>query len=798
MFFNKSAVATASQTYKISRSLRFRSSATAYLNRTPGVAGNQQTWTWSGWVKRGSLGSSQQIFAADNASTLQSRLHFTATDTLEFISYNAAFQLQLITTQVFRDPSAWYHIVLTMDTTQATASNRSKIYINGNQVTAFGTATYPTQNYNGIVNQVLTHFHGKYFAGEYLDGYLAEVNFVDGQALTPSSFGAFNQDNTWRPIKYTGTYGTNGFYLNFSDNSAVTAAAIGKDYSGNGNNWTPTNISVTAGVTYDSTLDVPTSYGDNGNGRGNYPVWNALKKHDANFSITNANLTASDSSGSAALCTATMRLPTTGKWYWEVTATTISGILGYVGVNTEANADGTVVVGNVGSYRSNGSIFDLTTAAATSGATYASGDVIGVAVDVSSGTCQFYKNGVAQGTTPSFNFTAGTILVPFIGSDNSAGTKTFDANFGQRPFSYTVPSGYLTLNTANLPVSDVNRGSEHFAATTYVATGSALTISNAINGLSFKPDFLWIKNRTSGSLWHNLFDSVRGVTVRLSTNSTTSAAVVTNGLSSFNSNGFTLGTDSALSGINVSAADNIVAWQWKAGGTAVTNTNGSITSQVSANPTAGFSIVSYTATGANATVGHGLGVAPKMIIVKNTASGTTNWPVYHESLTAAGEVFLNATNAYAADANMWQGASPTSTVFSVGTNANLVAGVTIAYCWAEVPGYSKFDYYTGNGAADGPFVYCGFRPRWIMIKRSSGIANWFICDTSRDTHNVSQNRLYPSAALAEATSPVEYDILSNGFKIRVDGATDVGTNGSGDTYIYAAFAEVPFKNANAR
>ena len=214
---NSNAIPTASGGYNLENSLRFRSSASAYLNRTPATAGNQQTWTWSGWVKRGKVGATQQLFASDNSGTSQARLFFNASDSLNFISYIGAFQIQLITTQVFRDPSAWYHIVLVLDTTNATASNRTKIYVNGTQVTAFGTATYSAQNYNGVINSALAHFIGSYYnatQGEFLDGYLTEVNFVDGQALTPSDFGEYNEDTgVWQPIEYTGTYGTNGFYL---------------------------------------------------------------------------------------------------------------------------------------------------------------------------------------------------------------------------------------------------------------------------------------------------------------------------------------------------------------------------------------------------------------------------------------------------------------------------------------------------------------------------------------------------------------------------------------------------------
>ena len=217
---------TPSGAYNLTKSLRFRSSASAYLNRTPSSASNRTTWTWSAWVKRGTLGSAQMLLSAgvsqpatDNLTVLK----FESTDTLRFGGYESATFKELNTTQVFRDPSAWYHIVAVLDTTQATSSNRMKLYVNGSQITSFGTANYPTQNYQFGVNNNQTHNIGRYYYDtvsnpSYFDGYMTEINFIDGQALTPSSFGENNATTgVWQPKKYTGTYGTNGFYLKFTD-----------------------------------------------------------------------------------------------------------------------------------------------------------------------------------------------------------------------------------------------------------------------------------------------------------------------------------------------------------------------------------------------------------------------------------------------------------------------------------------------------------------------------------------------------------------------------------------------------
>jgi hypothetical protein len=342
----------------------------------------------------------------------------------------------------------------------------------------------------------------------------------------------------------------------------------------------------------------------------------------------------------------------------------------------------------------------------------------------------------------------------------------------------------------------IPNGSTAFAATTYTGNGSTQSISNAVNGTSFQPDFVWYKDR-SNARDHGLFDSVRGVTNYLASN-LTSAEVSVSGVTAFNSDGFTLGGN-----INSNnSGETYVGWQWKANGAAVTNTAGSITSQVSANTAAGFSIVTYTGTGSAATIGHGIGTAPNMVIVKRRSS-TSDWVIYHSGLpSAAYRIYLNydlAQDSGAAAANTWNSTAPTSTVFSVGTNANSNSsgGTFVAYCFAAVPGYSAFGSYTGNGSSDGPFQYLGFRPRFVMFKKSSGADDWVIYDTSRNTFNVASNNLFPNGNFAEDSNVTNRsaDILSNGFKIRSSGTF---LNGSGSTFIWAAFGETPFAYSNAR
>jgi hypothetical protein len=424
------------------------------------------------------------------------------------------------------------------------------------------------------------------------------------------------------------------------------------------------------------------------------------------------------------------------------------------------------------------------------------GDVIGVAPDMDAGVVNFYKNGVLQGNV-ALSSAGITVPVPAVGSGASL-TFAGVANFGQRPFAYTAPSGFKALNTQNLPTTTVGFGSDqqandYFDTVLYTGNGTSQTVT----GLQFKPDFVWIKlrNESPSSTWHRLIDSVRGGDRRLSSNDvqaeTQSASLIT----AFTANGFSVGNDA---GIN-SSGINIVAWCWRAGGNAVVNTAGTIQSNVSVNTTAGFSIVTYTGNStAGATVGHGLGAAPSMIILKSRTSAG-GWAVYHTSLGPTQYIWLMQTSSAATYSGAWNNTAPTSSVFTLGNDGQWNGAYNfVAYCWAAVPGFSAFGSYTGNGSADGPFVYTGFRPRWVLIKVSTGTpaADWVLHDTSRSPYNVSDIKLSPNTPTGDVTSSaVNIDILSSGFKIRnTDGAYNTSTN----TYIYAAFAESPFKTARSR
>jgi len=802
------------QVLPIQRSVRLRSSNSAYFTRTPATTTNQTTFTFSCWIKLGSGGGNNRFYVGRTSTNFPAfAIAFGgASGVLSTDQYTTAGATQFLLTasSVYRDPASWYHLVLAFDTTQATASNRIKIYVNGVQLTAFSTATYPAQNLAVNVNTTNAQYIGAEPAGSfYYDGYLAEINFIDGQALTPTSFGFFSSTTgVWQPKRYVGTYGTNGFYLNFQDNSGITATTIGKDSSGNNNNWTPNGISITAGATYDSMIDTPTPYSDGGNNRGNYPTL-LVNASQGNGTYSDGNLGFKSSVASQWRgAHASMFLPS-GKFYFEATIQALSAnnffMIGACGIQT-----GNLLYGNYAGQVANGwsvqcngtsggTKYNNNATVNVSNASFAgwvAGDTLQCAVDVTNGRIWFGRNNVwlegnpSAGTGASYTNLTGAIA-PSV-AVYSTGVDKLAVNCGQRPFAYTPPTGFLALNSFNLPDSTITNGKKQFDINLWTGNGTSQTI---INSGSFAPDLVWIKDRTSGTNNPRFIDSIRGVTKEIYPSLTNAEQTDAGSVTAFNSNGFSIGNSVGVNAIT----NNVVGWQWKAGGTAVTNTAGTITSQVSANTSAGFSIVTYTGTGANATVGHGLGIAPKMIIIKSRTV-VQDWAVYHSNLTSASFwLQINGTGAQNNNGTIWNSTAPTSSVFSVGTAgvSNASTSPMVAYCFSEIEGYSKFGSYTGNGVVDGTFVYTGFRPRWIMLKNASAAGNgWIIIDTTRSTFNQTTFTLFPNSSGAETNNTTyAIDIVSNGFKVR---ATDPAINGSTNNIIYAAFAENPFKYSLAR
>ena len=976
--------------YRISRSLRFRSSASAYLSRTP-TAVNTLTWTFSAWIKRGSMGAIDQgiLWASSGSNASEQAGLLFSSDCLRFFNITGGTTtINLITTQVFRDPSAWYHIVVVMDGSNATPSSRTRMFVNGIQITAFSTATYSASG--SYINFTVGHTIGRdsKSVASLFDGYLAEVNFIDGQALTPSSFGAFDTNGVWQPKAYvpTGTgYGTNGFYLPFTDNSGtlggnlcvysedISNAAYTKDrasvsansttapnstttadtliedttasnthryysgigsptngvtytwsvyakantrsaialeawngstakyayadlsagtiisgsdtsaaivsvgsgwyrisvthtgvgssgstgvylmnaatagamvYTGNGsgsvylwgnqveqassvgpyfstsassisstqriatdasvttggyNNWVTNNISLTSGTTYDSMIDSPTNYADGGNGRGNYCVLNPVS-NIGNGTISNGNL--SYTSGAAAWKSAsgTIFAPS-GKWYFEATLTSSSSSAMYGVINTSfpASAYGSYFgasaygwglqssTGGTGKWNNNSST-------SVDAVSQAANDVYMVAFDVDAGKVWFGKNGTWYGSgDPSTGANAAYTnltgqIAPIVST--STASDVVALNCGQRPFAYTPPSGFSALNTQNLPTPTIAAGNKHFDASLYQADGAnAKTI---VNSGGFQPDFVWIKDRTAAQV-HALWDALRSINY-LSPN-TTNAEAAMGQLTSLNSNGFTVGYGAGQ--VNY-LTDSYVGWQWNAGGSTVSGTGtGGITNvSYRANPTAGFSVVTYTGSGTAGTVTHGLGVAPSMVITKKRSSAGDEWVIWHVGLTSGTYVLLFTTAAQFTSTQYTAVPSPTVLNLNTATAVNNSGSTYVSYCFAPVAGYSSAFSYSGNGSSDGPMVYLSFRPRWLMIKRTDSTGNWLIWDTTRSPYNLTDLPLYPNLTNTEGAEPTRcLDVLSNGFKLKGTG-TDV--NASGSSYIGYAIAENPFKVSRAR
>ena len=569
--------------------------------------------------------------------------------------------------------------------------------------------------------------------------------------------------------------------------------------------FTPPSRTLAANT--DSLADVPTNgaqtdTGVGGEVEGNYATLNPLHNNAATGGngaiLSDGNLkTTFTSSSSTGNVPATIYV-NSGKWYCEFTCIDISGSaepqIGVVKLGDQIDT----YIGKSGNngvgwepYRDRRYFAGVYTNNVFGGTTYTSGTpTFGVALDMDDGTVDIYKDGtllgeLATGLSGNWAFAAADI--------GGGDVPTIIANFGQRAFAYTAPSGYKALCTANLPDPTIADGSTAFDTALYTGNGSTQTIS----GLGFSPDLVWIKPRSAAND-HVLCDIIRGPGVRLFSNSVSAESTAATSLTSFNSDGFSLGGHSS---VNTSSVTH-VGWAWDAGSSTVTNTDGSISAQVRANPSAGFSIVSWTGDGvASRTVGHGLGIAPAFVVIKQRGTGVAlyGWNSYHSALGATKFVSLNLTTGEST-LDLFNNTAPTSTVFSLSNvyaRINNSSGVAYsAYCFAPVEGYSAIGSYVGNGSNDGSFVYTGFAVKWLLTKASSAGSDWQIWDVSRQPYNVNANTLTPNSSAAESgTSGYAVDLLSNGFKFRMYGSS---SNASGVTYIYYALASNPFKTSRAR
>jgi len=831
-------------------SLRLDSASSQFLSQTLGTT-DRQKFTFSVWIKRTKLGTVQNIFSGgDNSSNNDYWFGFTAADILQFQNITgSAYNIQVTTARKFRDTSSWYNFVLSVDSTiedSGTVIDRVRLYVNGVRETL--TVGHQLQNDElASVNLSGSHKIGilSYATSQYLDGYLSDVNFVDGTSLEPSAFGEL-KNGVWIPINPSPTYGTNGYRLQFTStahdapasNGSADTDNIGADSSGENNHFTADD----AIGTHDCAMpDSPEN---------NFATWNQNYRifGDTGFlATTNGALftNAGDVNNDRYWAMSTiavnevLRNSDGAGVYMEIRSPSVGGDNGYLGLygrqgfdqkagSAKVRSDNTDTLLHFHLISPNGRTLleaGESSSAALAGLNGAPTDnaVIGFAVKSDGkffisvdGTFSTNADGNTQnpvtGANPfgtidtdiDFFLHAGNISVfqANFGQDSTFGgnetaTTNADAN-GIGAFHTAPPTGYLALCTSNMAEPTIGPNStsqadDYFETVLYEGDGSTQDIA-----VNFKPDWTWIKNRDAADS-HQLFDSNRGVTKVLQSDTTTAEVANDDTLTAFISTGFSLGDDVAVNTNN----ESYVAWNWKAnGGTAtatISESGDNPAASVQANPTAGFSIITYTGTGDAGTIAHGLGVVPKWIIIKNRAQADA-WAVYHGENTAAPAtdyLVLNTTAATADAATYWADTAPTSSVFTVhdAHNVNADGETYVAYVFAEVKGYSRMGSYIGNGAANGIFVYLGFRPAFVMMKRIDSTGSWFMLDNTRDVDNEVLQDLIADGSGDETSNSNFLDFLSNGFKLRTTGTA---VNAAAGTYIYMAFAEAPFKYSNAR
>ena len=562
----------------------------------------------------------------------------------------------------------------------------------------------------------------------------------------------------------------------------------------------------------------------------NFPTWNSTLYSVLRTYTSEGNLKAGWLTSGGANCAVTITPPSTGKWYWEQTCTIAGGSWPYLGtvdstvyevVGTwidstgkpgEAESNGGWKIGALGAYETDGG------GETAGGHVYVAGDIVQFALDHDNGALYYGVNNVwytpsaSTGDPTSGGSRTGAVMTWTAGArDFLAAVQTYDTstsviNFGQDSsfagaktaqgnqdgndigdFYYTPPTGYLAVCISNLPDPSIALPGDNFNTVLYTGNGS----TQSITGVGFQPDVVWIKDRTTAES-HMLYDAVRGAEETIMPNQTSAEFNTGDRLSAFGSDGFSVGDNDAVN----KNTDAIVSWNWKAGGAStVTNNDGSIESEVSANTTAGFSLFTYTGTGAAGTVGHGLSSNPDMIIFKGT-NVVSDWPVYYERADTGTLAFplLDTTAAHIVSGFTWDS---TKFTFSSASGYSNTSGTNyMAYAFRSVEGYSKVGTYTGNGTTDNAFTYTGFRPAWLLVKKTSASGTqWYLWDDKRNTYNEMLDTLSPDTNSAESLNNIEMDFVSNGFKVR-SGGSAAGANAQ--TFLYMAFAESPFKTANAR
>jgi hypothetical protein len=767
-FFINGGAGGGSVGYQIANSLRARAAQSSYLTRTNSSASNSKTWTWSAWIKRSDpIGATGEVLfeAGDTAGNNYTGFRINSAGKLYYLDGIPGSNPCLGTSAgVYIDTASWYHVLLAVDTTNATAANRVLAWVNGQAVSMTFTATYAQNATTSVNTTTYPEFIGRSGqTGTYLqysNMLFAEVVKVDGQALTPSSFGYTDPvSGAWLPKKYTGTYGTNGAYLNFS--SVGSLAALGTDSSGLGNTWTASGFSVVTDPTYDPQLDTPTN---------NFPTLNPQGQLGTALTLSVGN-TYAVGNGAYGMAPANMAFGA-GKYYWEVTIANLGtqinlGIAALSGSFSSSLGAGVVAVSQTGYW------YVESTTGASGHLTYTTGTTIGFMFDGTLNQLSYTVDGTTWVTIATLAVD-GRQWGAFV--ECYATTDKVSINFGQRAFIRTKPSGATTLCSSNLNAPVIQNPKQYFDIDARSGTGASTTIS----GMLFAPGMVWSKCRNTSDS-NNLMDIIRGVNATLHSDTQTVESTA-NSVTSFNSDGVTMDVNLGVSG------RTYVDWFWKK------------------DPKAGIDIQTYTGDGTTTrTIAHSLGVVPAMIIVKCRSAGTTDWFVYHKGLTSGYYIQLDQPAAQlpiAATANGAISTSPTSTTFGFTTgtsgasNVNASGATYVAYLFSEIPNFSKFGTYTGNGLTTGNFVYCGFRPKFVMIKDiTTGTTDWVMLDAVRNPVNPVTNSLYADSAAVEQTAYGTDYFLSNGFLL---GDANAGTNKSGDSYIYMAFAEMPNKTALAR
>jgi hypothetical protein len=707
---------------RIGNSVRYRSAAGGKLLRTPGANGNLSTWTWSGWMKRSGIAGSQLLFGA-HVGAIRTQVILQSDGTFGY-RWNSS-STTVASVGVLRDTSGWQHVVLVANGATLTG------HVNGQQLWQVAIAGNGQVNSSAAIHEMC---QDDQTGTESFDGYLADVHFVDGQALAPTAFGTFHpRTGQWRPKAYSGTYGTNGFHLDFFDGSAATSAALGKDRSGNNNDWTPYNISVAAGATQDWLLDSPTA---------NFATFASLDPIQNALTVTNGGLQLNSNGSASSL---TRRAPfslSSGVWQWEITQTAGGNDAQRTGVVKEGAS--LLVASEVGSdafgwgYQwSNGNKINAGSSTAY-GATATTNDVIGVVFDANAGTLAFYKNGVSQGVAFS-GLTSGPYY-PAVSLNST--THVLSANFGQRPFAYPV-AGAKPVSTKDLRYPSIQKSESGFVA----RTNSGANIQATLAAAAPWSDWIRIyKRRDAAEGWRWQFSDDQA---NIIDSASTAAKVAFPALG---------GTSYVGYALKVSAANGIATGR-------VTHVNGVAD-----------------------VVADGLSNSRKMIILKNEAIGS--WFVYHPELTAGKLLYLEQMAAEATDATIGTVLSNSFTVA-----AALASGTYRWISLAEVAGFLKLGKYIGNASTDGPFSATQSSPGWMFFKNASTAATgWEMFDAARSPANAADKVIEPYSPNAESTI-ARLDLVSNGIKLRNAGSTG---NGSGALLVFAEIAAFPFRYANAR